>query len=113
MSILKAVNTATYILCGSTIGITLIDIISDRKIYSRNIAYLIGAGLAIIVATATSILNENRQLRAYDALSQLIEEGGFTPEILQNRKTRKMAKFFADEHNRVYEYKHTLETIIK
>jgi hypothetical protein len=39
----------------------------------------------------------------------LIEKYGFTPEILQNRRTQKLAKIFADEHNRVDEYQHALE----
>ena len=102
---MNPIATATYTICGTSTGITLVDILSDGKIDSGNIVALSLAGLAAIGVTASSMY----QKRAYDNTSQLIEEYGFTPEILQNRRTRKLAKIFADERNRVNEYQYALE----
>ena len=102
---LNPINTATYTICGTSTGINLADILTDGKIDSGNIVALGLAGLAAGIATVSFVY----QKRAYDNTCQLIEEYGFTPEILQRRRTRKLAKIFADEHNRVDEYQHALE----
>jgi hypothetical protein len=102
---LNPINTATYTICGTSTGITLVDILSDGKIDSGNIVALGLAGLAVIGATVSSMY----QKRVYDNTCQLIEEYGFTPEILQNKRTKKLAKIFAEEHDRVDEYQAALK----
>ncbi len=99
------INTVTYTICSTTTSITLVDILSEGKIDTVNIAALSLTGLAAIGATASSIYRK----MAYDATCRLIKKYGFFREILQDKRSRKLVKIFAEEHNRIDEYQHALE----
>ena len=59
---LNPINTATCTICSTSVGITLVDIISDGKVDFGNITSLGLAGLATSIATISSVYQKRHMI---------------------------------------------------
>lgn len=86
-------------------GISLIAILSDGKINSRDKYSLLIGGLATLISLTAS----EDEHRIYKNIEQICANHGFIGKIMENKNYRRKAEIYAAENGRLDEFQEALK----